>query len=226
MLIFAFLQLLPGTFSIFYHYALAKTSAKKADDQSLSFILGAEILVATIWFIVYITIFCIFYDAPDFCPLSVYWTLAGIMLAEAIIIPFFYFRRSKITNTSTALFIPRNIASTLSMRARKAKSRPDCITLGLIAGLPELIFTLPLYVISTIILLDTAALPRAAIIILYIIVATLPLFIIRLAYRTGHNLAEITRIRTKLKPHFRFILCIAYLCLAIAIINLGALQNG
>ena len=43
------MQLTPGIFMLFYHYALGKKSRNKADDLNLSFILGAETFIATIW---------------------------------------------------------------------------------------------------------------------------------------------------------------------------------
>lgn len=222
MLIFASLQLVPGTFSIFYHYALGKTNAKKADDQALSFILGAEIFVSIMLISIYTLIFTIFYNSIDFCPSIFFWIMAGIFCAEAIIIFLFYYRRGK----TTELFIPRRTAKTISTNSRKAKSRSDAIALGLFSNIPELIFTFPLYIISSVILLDTTAIPRALIIILYVLVSTIPLFAIRILYRTGHNLANITRLRAKLKPFFKLIIPTLYLLLAIAALNLGVLNNG
>lgn len=213
---------MPGTFSIFYHYALGKTSAKKANDRSLSFILGVEIFISFAWLFVYAIIFAIFYNSIDFCPNLFFWIISGIFLAESIAILFFYFRRGK----SAALFIPRCTATALSMHAKKAKTRSDAITLGFFASLPELIFTLPLYIISAIILLNTTVFPRALIILLYILVSIIPLFIIRFYYSTGHNLAEITRFRVRLKPILRLIISFLYFFLAIIILNLGVINYG
>lgn len=222
MLISAFLQLVPGTFSIFYHFSLSKTNAKKADDRSLGFILGSELFITFIWVAIYSLILSFFCNSPDFCPSSFFWIMSGILFAEAVAVFWFYYRKSK----ATALFIPRRTASTISNCARKAKSRSDAITLGFFAGLPELIFTLPLYVISAIILLNTTAISRALVVILYVLFSTIPLFIIRTAYRTGHNLADITRARTRFKPFFRLSLSILYVLLALAVLNLGIINYG
>lgn len=216
------LQLTPGTFSIFYHYALGKNSTKKADDLSLGFILGTEIFTTITWITIYTLIFTSFCTDTNFCPNIVFWIMSGTILAESIIILLFYYRKGK----STSLFISRHTANALSTRARQVKTRSDAIMLGFFAGLPELIFTLPLYIISSIILLETAALPRAILVILYIAAFTLPLFIIRITYHTGRNLADITRFRLRIKPMVRTILFLLYFVLSFAVLNLGIINHG
>ena len=221
VLIISSLQLVPGTFSIFYHYALGKTTRKKADDRSLSFIIGAEIFVGVIW-ILMLMLLTLLSFVIDLCSAPFFWTLSGTLFAEAIAFLLFYFRRSR----STTLFISRRVAATLQARASKAGSRSDAIALGFFANLPELIFTFPLYLISAIIFLNSPSLPRILITGLFILGTILPLFIIRLLFRSGHNLAHITRFRAKLKPYLRLIIFFAYLVLAFAILNLGVTNYG
>ena len=221
MLITALLQLAPGTFSLFYHYALGKTTAKKADDRSLSFILGAEIFAGLIWtlLLIILSLLCAVIDTYS---MPTFWILFGTLIAEALAFMFLYFRHGH----HTALFISRNVAKELQIHSCKAKSRSDAITLGFFTNFPELIFTFPLYFISTIVILNTPALPRALIIVFYIIFVTLPLFIIRILYRSGHNLAYITKLRTKLKPYIRIIVPVLYVLLALATLNLGIINHG
>lgn len=222
MLIIAFLQLVPGTFSGFYHFALGKNSAKKADDLSLNFILGVELFVCLVWFITYFAVFISCYNLPDFCPHIVFWILSGICLAESVAMLFFYFRRPhRKTDDSTALFLSRKTANIILARARNVKSRSDAIVLGFFAGLPELIFTLPLYIASAIVLLYATSIPRALIIILFVVAATIPLFVIHAHYRSGHNLADITRLRIRMKPILRIGLFLSYFFLSMTILILG-----
>ncbi len=225
MVIFAFLQLSPGLFTIFYHSRLAKTSKKRADDQSLSYILGNEIFHTTFWLIIYFVIFAIFYNIPDFNQGVFPYVMAGICFAEAIAIFFFYFRPSK-QKKSTSLFIARRTAKSLFYRAETIKNRSDCITLGFVTNLLELVFTLPIIILCTIILQDSPALSRAAIIIAFVIISAVPLFIIRGLYHKDYTLADLQRLRTKLKTHFRVILTLAYIAIAFTIFNIGLLQNG
>ncbi|MBR3144099.1 hypothetical protein IKF12_02790 [Candidatus Saccharibacteria bacterium] len=221
MVIFAFLQLPNGLFSIFYHFRIAKTNLKKADDAALSFILGLEIFMTAMWLLIYLIIFTCFYFNPEIISPIFLYIMAGISFAEAIAIIFFYFRHGKST---TALFIPRKVAKNLVKRAEKVKTRSDAIILGFFSGLPELLFTLPLFITCSALLQTENVLSRSLIIILAIIASAVPLFVIRFLFRTDHNLAEIERLRVKLKPHFRFILAVAYLAIAILLINLATMR--
>ena len=221
MVIQAFLQLTPGVFSIFYHHALGKTSAKKADDASLSFILGTEILTAIIFLIIYIIISFVVTD--KITDSNIYMaTLAGIFIAESVITFFFYFRKnSKKKEQSTKTFLPRFIAQNLIINAKKAKNRSDTITLGIVTTACELVFTLPLYIIISTEILNLGLRYGFVYIIAYIIIATVPLFVIRTAFRTDHNLAEIQRFRVNKKFWVKLVLSISYLLIAILIIVKG-----
>lgn len=222
MLIQAFLQLTPGTFALFYHYALGKKSAKIADDFGLSFILGVEVFTATVLLLVYSLTFFIFCNQPGFCNHIFLWIMTGVFIAEALAFFFFYYRKGR----TTALFIPRRIAKNIILRAEKTKSRSDAFILGFVSGSPELLFTLPLYIISVVELMLVPTLPRILTIIFYIIVLTIPLFSIRSLYRTGHNLAEIQRSRARAKSFVRLFISICFLLLAFATIIIGVFING
>ena len=221
MIIFTFLQLPNGLFSIFYHFRIAKTNHKKADDAALSFILGFEVFMTVFWLLVYLIIFTCFYFNPEILTSIFLYIMAGICFAEAIAIVFFYYRRGK---TTTALFIPRKIAKNLIKKSEAVKSRSDAIILGFVSGIPELLFTLPLFITCSALLQTENALSRSLVIILAVVSAATPLFVVRFFYRTNHNLAEIERIRTKLKPHFRLILSLAYLAISILLINLALMK--
>lgn len=217
MLIQAFLQLTPGIFSLFYHSALAKTSDKKADDLSLSFILGTEIF-NTIIFLSIFSVIAYLISFPDFINGIFIWILAGTLGALSVASFLYYFRKS-----GTALFIPRKIAHSLTLRARNAKTRTDAITLGFFSGVMELFFTIPLFIICSLVSLQNLAIfPSESVLILYIIVATIPLFTLRTFFRGNLNLADIQRLRTKNKSFFRLTITLGYLLLAILAIILGA----
>ncbi|MBR6505861.1 hypothetical protein IKT18_03450 [Candidatus Saccharibacteria bacterium] len=218
MVIFCFLQIPSGVFSMFYHFRLAKTSKKQADDATLSFILGVEIFNTIMWLLTYIIIFCC--QSSSISPFFL-WLMTGICLADAVAAFFFYFRKSK---SSTATFISRRVAKSLASRAKTVSSRSDAITLGFVSCLPELLFTLPLYITCSAFLQSENALPRAILIIVAVIIAVVPLFVIRTFFRTDHNLAEIQRLRVKLKPHFRIILSLAYIAATITLMNLAIIN--
>lgn len=224
MFIQGFLELSPGLFAIFYHHALGKTSLKKADDRSLSFILGVEICTAAIFLITYLAV-SFFAVQRDFMNTAFLWIMAGIFLLEAIVSFFFYFKKSKKHGkNSTALFISRPTAKNLEHHAKTAKNRSDTIILGFITTALELFFTLPLYIICSVEILNVSATSGFVFIIAYIVIATIPLFTIRTLFRTDRNLAEIQRFRVKKKPYTRLVISLSYLALSILTFITGLSQ--
>ena len=92
--------------------------------------------------------------------------------------------------------------------------------LGALAGTYELAFTIPLYILTSVEIMEMNVeyFPSNLLTILYIVVPTLPLFFIRWRYQSGHNLADIMKSRTHDKNFTRFILGFSYLVIAILII--------
>lgn len=220
MLIQGFLQTSPAVFAIFYHHALGKTSAKKADDQALSFILGTEFFTAIFFLAIYLLVSYLNATVEyDYSILM--WIMAGILAIEAIVTFFFYFRPGKKFKKTTVSFLPRKIAKGLETRAEKSKNRSDTILLGFLTASTELIFTLPLYLVSAVQIVRLASRFSSVFIIAYIIIATLPLFAIRTLYRTHHNLAEIERRRVKQKLFFKLTIALGFTILCILNIVAG-----
>lgn len=226
MLIQSFLELSPGVFACFYHHALGKVPAKKADDRSLSFILGVEICVAVVFLATYIVVNFFIVKCGLKSPIF-FWVMSGVFFLEAIIAFFFYYRPARLikpkksAKNSTALFIPRPLAKSLIYHAENAKNRSGAITLGFITCALELIFTLPLYIIASVSIFYAPISANFLFIIIYIIVATLPLFIIRTLFRTNHNLVEIQRIRIKKKLPTKLVLFFGFLALSIITLITG-----
>lgn len=221
-LILASMQLTPGTFILFYHYTLGKNSAKKASALSLYFILGYATFLVITWLLVHSLIFAVFYFLQITNSQFFNWTLAGILFVESILSLFFYYKKGKFT----ALFIPRSIAKTLEIHAQNSKTRTDAFTLGFLSSIPELLFTLPLFALSSITLMQISYPLRATTLILSLLVIVFPLFYFIYLFFSNHNLAEIERLRIRLKPTFRLIICFGFLALTFAIINLGVNYYG
>lgn len=223
MLIQAFLQTSPSVFAIFYHHNLSKTSKKKADDRSLSFIFGVEIVIAIVFLATYFAITFLFPE-KFFLNQTFLFIMSGIFFIECIFILFFYFRIGKKFKKTTELFIPRRIAKKIIYLAKHTKKRTDAIILGAITVLIELAFTLPIMIISSISILNLSPRFGFIFIIAYIIIATLPLFTLRTIFYRSHNLANIQRFRVKNKMLFRLIISTSYLALAIITLILGVNQ--
>lgn len=216
MLIMASLQLTPGVFALFYHYALGKYSKAKASYLSLFFILGTEIIAACLYLSIFYLTCIFFFDnlAPETSIL--FWAIAGILISLGIISFFFYFRRG----SGTKLFIPRKYARGLDLNARSVKTRSDAFLLGALAGTCELFFTLPLYLITCIEIMKIGleGFSSGLLTIIYILTPIIPLFFIRWRYQSGYNLANIERSRVKDKLFTRFIIAFSYIFIAILII--------
>ncbi|MCR5700320.1 MAG: hypothetical protein K6G49_02735 [Candidatus Saccharibacteria bacterium] len=216
MLIMASLQLVPGIFALFSHYVAGKYPRSRATDLSTFFILGVETSVVVIFFCTYAILCCspavtFIVDSDIFA-----WTMAGIFIALTLGILGFYFRKGP----GTKLFISRRLASNFNAKVIATKTRSDAFTLGLTASVPELIFTLPIYLMAAISImrLDSTPLERAGIILLFAIVSVFPLIIIH--HLSNHNFADFIKFRFKNKAFFRFVLALFYLFIA-ALIILG-----
>lgn len=216
MLIMASLQLVPGIFALFYHYALGKFSKKQASLLSLYFILGTEVIATCLFVACYYLTYVLYLGSshPESNPLL--WILAGIFIALATISFFCYFR----PGTGTKLFIPHKFSQALNHNAKTVKTRSDAFLLGALAGTCEFVFTLPLYLLTAIEIMKMNAEYYSShlLTILYILTPTISLFFIRWRYQLGYNLADIQRSRVRDKFFTRFILAISYLIIAILII--------
>jgi hypothetical protein len=216
MLIMASLQLQPGVFALFYHYASGKYSKKKTSDVTLFFILGAEVASACLFLCAYyianLFFLCQFRPETSFFA----WVLVGILIALALMSFTCYFR----PGPGTKLFISRKCAKNLDTHARNIKSRSDAFTLGALSGVCELPFTLPLYIITSIEIIEMTVefFPSHLLTLLYIIVPAIPLFIVRWKFQLGRNLANIERSRVKDKIFTRLILGFSYIAISILFI--------
>ena len=218
MLIIVFLQLTPAIFMIFSHYASAKYSRQKTSNLALFFILGVEAITT----LVFILIYTIVMSTAEFeMPLTLdsyilIWCLVVIFATIGLIFPWVYFRKGK----GTQLFIGRRLAEQITKKARDVKTQSEAFLLGFIAGVPELIFTLPLYFVSVtaIMAIGETTIARSAMVILIVLAAVLPLFFVHISLNHGFNLANLERARTKNKTFYRMLIGILYLLIAVMLI--------
>ena len=216
MLIMGSFQLTPGVFALFYHYALGKYSKAKASYLSLFFILGTEIITTCLFLSIFYLTCIFFFDNLHPETSILFWTLAGILAALGFISFFFYFRRGK----GTKLFIPRKFAKALDACAKSAKTRSDAFMLGALSGTCELVFTLPLYLVTCVEIMKMGAegFSSNLLTIIYILTPVFSLFFLRWKFQAGHNLADIQRSREKDKTFTRILLAICYILIAVLII--------
>ena len=139
-------------------------------------------------------------------------------LIDGIVILFYYYRRGH----GSKLFISRNTAKALTLRAENTKTRLDAFVLGFVSNDLEIIFTIPLYITLATGTMQLINFPRYPLVITYIILAVLPIFVVRTLYRLGHNLAQIERFRTRNKTFFRVVISLCYIIIATILIFIGA----
>ena len=217
MLSLAFFQLVPSVFSLFLHFTSGRYSKFKTSDLAVFFILGTETFTVFILLFIYFLLF----NSPSLFWIidnSVFsWLIAGILAALGILIFTLYYRR----HSRTELFISRKLARSLQARAKTIKTRSDAFAPGFTSALPEFAFTLPLYIVSTITIMqfNSNAFTRAGIIILFALFAILPLLIIFFLFNTGHTLADSLRFRTRNYHFLRICLALFYFLIAILIIS-------
>ena len=191
--------------------------------MTLFFILGAETAGACLFLCSYYIANLLFFyhfrpEASFFA-----WFIAGILIALSIVSIFCYFRHG----SGTKIFISRKSAKNLDIHARSAKSRSDAFVLGAFSGICELPFTLPLYIITSIEIIEMTVefFPSNLLTLLYIIVPAIPLFIIRWRFKAGHNLADIQKSRVKDKNFTRIILSFSYFAIAVLFIYFRILAS-
>lgn len=217
MLIMAFLQLLPGIFSLLIHYTNGKFSKNKASDLGTFFILGVETAIV----LFFLAIYSILASSPAIAQILdselFAWIMFSIFVALGCFAFFFYFR----SGPGTKLFISRKLAHRYHHKAETVKTRSDAFVLGLSASVSELAFSLPLYLITATVIMRTFpnSAERAGLIILFILVAVLPLLILHSAATTGRTLADFTRFRFKNKTFFRCFIALFYFLLAFLVIS-------
>ena len=215
-LIPCFLQFRPAIFSLFYHYASGKFSIAKLKDFCFFYFLGILTFGAIIFVLINLFLTFLAQTNLNFKNGIFVWATVGILIALAIISFLFYFRKG----SGTELFISRSLASKYITQARSIKKPSDAFIFGFFSNLPELLFTLPLYIIAFIEIdyLSDTSFMRAASILFYTLITALPMLIIYISYQLGYNLADITKSRTRNKTFFRIFLGISYLALAIFLI--------
>lgn len=219
MVIMASLQLIPGVFALFFHYAIGKYSLRKASTLSLFFILGTEIISALLFISAFYVSYTLFLN--DLNPRNnvLTWIFIGIFIALSIACLFFYFRHPH-SKEDTELFIPRKLAYSLNSRAKSIRTPSDAFVLGALSNICELPITLPLYIITAteIMYMHTEYFADDLMTILYILASTIPLIHLYYSFRLGRNLATIQRTRIKDKIFHRFTISLSFLTIAILII--------
>lgn len=196
LLVIAFAGLLHASFQLSMslltllsgHSLGAGKSFRRLMQLNLAYLLGAALvttfLLTSLGYIVEI-----FSDH-----LHILWVIATCLnIVVGISVTIFYYRRGM----GTGLWIPRSMALYLTERTKKTKSSAESFTLGagsILAELPFLIGPLTiatLYIVSS----EMSVSLQLASLVIYVLIALLPLLIIVTLVGAGHKISTIQRWR-------------------------------
>lgn len=204
--IHATLQLSLGALLLLYHASLGKHVRRKTRFLIDSYISGMGMLV---FLGLAATIFILdrYFEKPLYIEELV--IVVGMLIALAIAVWFFYYRRGK----STELWLPRSVARFIDKRAKLTNSNTEAFSLGVLTSLAEMPFTLILFVVAANSILVLPQLYQILAVAMYTIITIIPPIVLRLAIRKGQTVVDIQRWRVKHKTFFRLLTGVGFFVL-------------
>ncbi|MCL2444994.1 hypothetical protein FWD07_02655 [Candidatus Saccharibacteria bacterium] len=219
-LIHASLQLGPGCLLLLCRHSLSTPKLRKSTTTlTVGFILGAVFITTTLLAAACYFLFIIFQQNQP--PLVVTAIASGVVVGLAGVLPFIYYRP-----TGTALWIPRTTANFLESRTAKTSNPTESFSLGIMSVLGEAPITLVLIAIASYSILELTTSWQLLTIVIYAIIATIPLTSTALALRFGSNISRIQRWRESNKTFFRIILAVGFFTLGAYIFVFKGLPVG
>lgn len=210
-LVHATLQLGQGCLLLLYHASLGKFVRNKTRNLADSFIAGVGIILflslGAASFIINST------RRGSLVP-EVLAALVGVLIALAIIAWFFYYRRGK----STELWLPKTVSKFIKRRAEETKTNTEAFLLGVLSCFAEMPFSIVLIIVTANSVTETPIEYRWLMLVLYILLAIMPLIIMRLAVRRGQTVVDIQKWRVKNKNFLRIISGFGFLILAVFVL--------
>ena len=180
-------------------HALGKrTASKRVLRQSGAFSLGVITMIMLVTSLLALLVANLF---PAGIPLIAWSAVCGLMLGVGIAIWVFYYRpRQK----GTVLWLPRSLARYLSSRSRATKDPAEAFGLGLASVAAELLFTIASMLLTALLLVSLEPPLQIIGLVVYALVASLPLIIITMLVGAGHSLGKIQRWREQNKRFLQF----------------------
>ncbi len=214
----ATLQMNLGSLLLLYHESLGKHVKKRTKFLVSNYIFGAFFLILTSLAATAYFIF-LFFEAnlSTICLV----TLTGILVALTLCIWLFYYR----TGRSTELWLPKPIAKYIVRRAKQTDSNIEAFALGLLASFAETPFFIVLMMIAADSLLKLPMPLQIAMFIIYVLIALLPLIILRLAVKHGKTVVEIQKWRLKNKNFLKILSGTFFVTLAVFLLAFRIIQK-
>ena len=214
----ATLQMNLGSLLLLYHESLGKHIKKRTKFLVSNYIFGVFFLVLTSLAATAYFVFLFFGANLSTICLVV---LAVVLVALTLCIWLFYYR----TGRSTELWLPKPVAKYIMKRAKQTDSNIEAFALGLLASFAEAPFFIVLMLITADSLLKLSMPLQIAMLILYTVIALLPLVILRLAVRHGKTVVEIQKWRLNNKNFLKALSGTLFITLAIFLLAFRIIQK-
>lgn len=206
------LQLSFGALILLYHSSIAKHYRKTTRRLSRSYVIGCGVMS---FLSVGCTAFLISVLNQGAMSNQALIILIGALLASALIMWFFYFRKGD----RTELWLPRSFARFITGRARKTNDPIEAFSLGIVSSFAEMPISLALYIVSANAILQLGGSLQIVGLIVYALLAVMPLVILKIRMKTGRNVADIQRWRVQNKAFLKIISGFGFITLAATIFS-------
>ncbi len=140
----------------------------------------------------------------------VWMVTVGLATTVGVAVWIFYYNKGP----GTSLWLPRNLATYITTRAKKTKNSGEAFTLGLVSVLAEGLFILAPLLAASLAILQMAPFMQLGGIIVYTIISLASLLVVWAMVGSGHSLGKIQKWREKNKRFLQFISGAALIILA------------
>lgn len=137
---------------------------------------------------------------PSVTPMILWAVCCGAVIGVGISVWFFYYRDEH----GTSIWIPRGFARHLESRAKYTKDTAEAFSLGLAGVVSELIFLFAPVLVASLVLIRLSPVWQLYGMLLYAVVALMPLLIVGMLIGGGHKLSRIQQWRETNKRFMQF----------------------
>lgn len=207
-LVHATLQLGISALLLLYHASLGKNVKRKTRELARDFNLGISLFIALL---LASTCFVVLVIFGGTLPKPVLVILIGVLATMAFGIWFLYYRKS----AGTELWIPRSFAKFVTERADKTEDGVEAFSLGMLIACAEVPFAIVLVITAANSVLNLPQPVQLLAIAVYVLIATMPMWLAQLLINNGKTIVDIQRWRVKNKQFLKVISGVGFITLAI-----------
>lgn len=198
-LVHASFQLGISVMTIMSGHAFGKKSAhRRVTALTSAYSFGSALMIMLL---LSLSAFIVQNLAPHGIPAIGWGIISGVAIGTGVAVWAFYFQYRK---SGTTLWIPRHIADYLTTRAKATTMPVETFNLGMMVVLAELVFALTPLIITAFVLASLPVPAQLLGLVLYVVIASAPHFIITALIGGGRSTARIQRWRETNKRFIQF----------------------